>query len=883
MATTTLRQPDKVEKNSWRGKLIRWGVVGGPQLRRYARQELQGYDSLTDRLRRLQFGLSRRVLALRNRGAATREHAHVARDLGRAISGAFVLAVVLVFLARIIETAAISGITPIFGAGSPLVGFLKSVPSRAEFQSLLDTVVQVTALFLGLYYTAVSVIVSTSYKDVPGGVRRRILTEQAGNFYINLVAFTGAVALLMDGLLVGGWNPGWLNLGILVLCSVGSALAFVVLGVRLFNFFDPATIAQACVKDIVTHARSATSQGYRSGDPSFQHWYRKRAEDDLTILHGIVVLAASVRGRARESLKTALDHIVVLLTIYARLVPHIPTSSLWFGQRAQHPSWFSSGYTELSTAIRTNTGLPWKRVPDHFWLEQKLLESVSSGLNELLANREYDLVVSLTNTILHNIEGFASRYQFEHAIRLTRLLTVFAREERMRVGDPDAGPNRAIAIEALATGPIHLVLGLSQALQSFSPAAIKELALRTAREPVGAPIDYPVPTQVRKEIDRVRAAWDFERSAEGSGITPAWFWAHRVGRSYAEAVQDVLPQIATEIEYLFHDISTDPTPDNRDAVVISIQRGLETTHKLDYHLSAVEQGLGSLSTLATPVDTHDEWPDLALDALRQRTNSLTDELLFCLADVGTRLGTQVPSGDSPDTLGFAYTALTDACFRAMLQGKWELVERIYPRTLRIQIMAYERVREERKQYNAEYGIAALANVAADILELGGIALIAAEATDAPPKLVVKIWDEFLDSLGRSPAVQVLISMWDVHEQVSMSVLHPRAVQRSAWKQEMRRWLEGNGLIDRGSRSRRNYQVDNSRPLLSTYIRSGELRRSAGELFIADYLSARPEAEGVELSESVKDAQRGLRRIREQRQRRKDPDSRHDHGEQVEDE
>jgi hypothetical protein len=108
-----------------------------------------------------------------------------------------------------------------------------------SIQNFLNTVVQLTGLFLTLYFTAISLIASSVYARVPGDVRTLAVDEKVGNVYIKIVAVLGALSILY--LLAGivGFRVGLVGIAAVGALSIASLFSFLFLGKRTFNFFQP--------------------------------------------------------------------------------------------------------------------------------------------------------------------------------------------------------------------------------------------------------------------------------------------------------------------------------------------------------------------------------------------------------------------------------------------------------------------------------------------------------------------------------------------------------------------------------------------------------------------------------------------------------------------
>ena len=194
--------------------------------------------------------------------------------------------------------------------------FRTGAGSGAE-QSLFGTVAQIAGIFLGLYFTAVSAIAAAVYADVPGEVRLVLLREKVGNVYIRTVAFLGAFALILLSAITLGVRVGLLNVAVTGVLSALSIFAFVVLGLRAFNFFSPDTLVGYLIADIVPLIDASQRGSFGVANRAIPYNYQRRAEDLLGTLQSVIRLSSSRQSVTARSLLQTVRSIFQLVYFYA--------------------------------------------------------------------------------------------------------------------------------------------------------------------------------------------------------------------------------------------------------------------------------------------------------------------------------------------------------------------------------------------------------------------------------------------------------------------------------------------------------------------------------------------------------------------------------------
>ena len=141
---------------------------------------------------------------------------------------------------------------PVEIEGHPIKQFLAKLSFRSDaVLSILSTLAPMAATMLGLYFAAVSLVVSTSYNKVPGEVRALFVKEQVGSHYFTFLAQFGANALLLLLAYTIGFPVGLWSVCCVLLLGVVGVFSFISLGLRTFAFFDPAALLGADRKSVV--------------------------------------------------------------------------------------------------------------------------------------------------------------------------------------------------------------------------------------------------------------------------------------------------------------------------------------------------------------------------------------------------------------------------------------------------------------------------------------------------------------------------------------------------------------------------------------------------------------------------------------------------------
>ena len=830
--------------------VVRW-VRHAPQ-RRYEWQLRPIYWRLRRRLLTLDFWLGKGIFSGKKQARESVEAASIVAGILRTIAGQAIVAIGLIaglwFLDRYVPTAATFPIKP------------------DVYANLLSTVAQISGVFLGLYFTAVSVVASTIYARVPGDVRSVLMQEKVGTVYIRLVALLGATATLLLAMTAGGVHPHVLHLALITLLSVVAVFSFLVLGTRAFYFFDPTSLADYVVRDLFAAIRLATPAGIEWDKPSFQAHYQSLAERALETYRNLVSLALTEAHLGGRAAATLISRLFGVLSVYATEKVKIPGDSHWFKYELRHREWFTTDYTQIATALQTGTALQPESVPDPMWLE-KLAEQIAlQAVRVLVDQKDYRNLFSLLNaaqTILGRLgEGLA----LDEALRLYRAL----RPEVQRVaainGDIEEVEHlkyRLAIIDLYSMGLASLLLGTSKRVSQITAEAFSALLGNVnwleRRQIYGLNIPRPVVEQV----EYLGTGLEFEFRTEGTFRSPTWYReqlaAIGLGRCLASAADELVGELeqsaVREARALIEAGRYLPAAQ-------IIQRGMEGVEKFRYHMKEIRSCSERLGVFRRITDI--PWPATDWGNLEQRVEGAREELIVLIGQLVIYLAAVPKREGLPDYFGQAYAILAQESYAAMAEGKDDLFKKLFPSLFFSGFKAFERLRERLGQESQERFLVFSTEPIADLLELSGHAIIYSELdTKGFWDVARQLWDRYFEQLpDREAGVKFIDSL--VEYRRSLFAILPRDLARTSWKQHLESRLRERGLMEDvftrrfggGQREPRHASA-----VIRALARSEFLFEDPTDIFMAIYLANRPEAASLDLGRRAESFARTLERER----------------------
>ncbi|PYJ61824.1 MAG: hypothetical protein DME24_05660 [Verrucomicrobia bacterium] len=733
--------------------------------------------------------------------------------------------------------------------------------NREAQRDFLATLGQVAAAFLTLYFTAISVVVSTAYARAPGTIRSLIMREEVGSVYFGILAQFAGVVIVMLTALVFGYQLGPLNTLLASFLCLFSIFGFVFLGVRAFHYFDPAALVSLLNRRIWREVQSVTPEGYQWEDQSFQAHHQRQAAELLGNFSDLVTVASQKENLHGKGLVDVGQGLLLALNYYAKEKVRIPSSSYWFKRTYKHKNWLLTSHNELEVALVTGTVIQPDTVPDLMWFEAKaarILEEVCLQLGEL---RDSAGTIALTTSLQNHIGGMSQCLAVAEALQIFKAVVPTLRSQsgiEKITADEDASKatNRLAVSELYACGLINILLGFSNKLEKLSPDSIAQIlrsvnwlkseTLYTARI---------LPRRVIQEMESVRECFDFEIRVEGKITSPEWVQIEMVGLGCVRFLDEVTKALIVEFETTFgKEVETQLVAKNYVLVAQLVQRGLEGCSKASNcfaKLTTLHEGYAALNR-----SKEYEWPKIDWAAFQERFAALRVRLITALAKSSNELANLPESLFWPDFFGHAYTVLGEECFIAMAAGKEELFQVVFPAFFNLVLRANEKLRQ--KFLGDARNIRLSVDPLVDLMAVSGFAAVFAELDNKNFwKQAERCWNNYFDLYEDDKRKRQFIELLCAVVEPDWRIT-PRSVMRTRWQQMFGRVVHARGIFQvRAFWDDRRSAVNHHSLLVRVFCRSEHFFTEAHDVFLTLHIFKRPESAGVEKPHDVEYLERAL--------------------------
>jgi len=726
--------------------------------------------------------------------------------------------------------------------------------------ALLSTIASVSGVFIGLYFTAISVVASSEYAKVPNNLRDLLLKERAGNIYINSLSTLMAVSIILLGFKLCGGQPGILNSLFIILFGCWGIFCFVVLGRRAFFFFDPTQLSNPIFYDLKNQIRFSTINGFRWSDHNFQSHYHTGAAKNISTLFTLIELCSSEPHLQKQPLSSLLQETISFLIWYEQQKKLIPSDSRWYALMPRYKGWFLHDSYVLEMALQTQTSIQPEMVPNPYWLEDDVVEILSLTLEKLLQGNNFEVAYETITALSKYFENLGLDLEIKKGRNI--IGTVCSSIEKYYDTHPPKNIQEGhkeielVLFDACGLSVMFLALGFFKSISKLNTKSILKKIDAIDWQKIEKIYKKDFEPPLLPKLEFIYKKLKFERAVEGKLISPKWYLRDLIIMRYLELFQEAVNELISALENFFV-LKSESLLSNKSFILAAhhSQRGLEMCKKFSAHFPALKNLVEEFEKIA--INKELPWPKWDWNEIENKIAKSHDKLIEILAKCIPALS-QIEYRESfPDIFGQTYNIVCQDCYEAMVLAKADKFKILFPLLFYGSLAAHEKLREQLKGGQPETGLTIAIEPLMDILELSGYAKIYSELYGIPDiwDVCQLKWDKYFESHAQpKDAIKFLIASYEYRR--SLFQIFPRDILRTNWKMSLNNKLREINLIDDMSSSGyygvRKSKIEHKSPLIRAICRGRyEPHISASEVFIITYLLKRPESKEIEFEDKWK--------------------------------
>jgi len=810
---------------------------------------------LRARIQRLQIGILGRLFQVRYLAKHERANTGILLSILRVTFLQMSLAIVF--------AAALQGLDLVL---VPVLVSWWPMPDAASYVSWLDTMAQIGGVFIALYFTAVTAAAGAVYAQVPNNIRDLLARERVGNVYIRYLTQATFLPLCLIALHFLGFEPMRIAVPFLVWLAGTGIIAFVILGRRAFDLFDPTMLAASLFMDLGGWLAQVSVGGFKWEDRSFQAHAHRQAVSVVDTLQTLSDLAATHANLDSAPLRDFTLRALALLTEYQQRKLQIPTNSLWFEQKYEHKIWYQTEDSAVQLAHHTGTSLGPTSVAEYNWLESRL-HSIPLRCFELnVSRRRLDNLQDLLVGLDAYLAALATNGNVQAALGLShKVRDIFGEAASASVPAAEKQPERADDVgtaDAICLLPLRTLVAYRAALERRTPQATRERVEGLRWEDAGCIYRSGFVAEELRQLEWLLPRIRLESEVEGTVRTPVWYQQDLVSKSQAENLGESVGAIVNTGSKFFLDWSDRLVKEGQpwqSAAVLS--RHLEYLNKLEHHLSFFKASSDALAANRHLTDL--PWPEVKPELWVAAAQKFRQTLIRAGARHIVLLSASKKPEGVPDYLGQFVHETGENLFDALLDRRAAEARALIRPYLMGALVLFEQMKPSvpKPDVWTEQKLQIAAAPVLDILELSGYGKLFADlyTDDQLWTAVSGVWDRLL---GKQPWTLPWLAAITTGG-VPLFQLPHRGLMRTTWSMRVQRELIKLPRRDSGRGGFGDIfgaDVVHSSPLVRYCARYNF--HNGRDIFAALYLSRQAGADKLDWGRGAKDLIESLRREEE---------------------
>jgi hypothetical protein len=672
------------------------------------------------------------------------------------------------------------------------------------YQPFYLAAAQISGAFIGLYFTAISIIASTSYARVPTFIRGLLLKDRYSELYFRLLCTLFCCAMIQDvEPMVFGVYPARLNIGFDALLAVIAVASFVKRAQSIFHLFNYSSLLGTQKRDLVRCIERAQANSIFSIDSASQEFFSDRALRILANIETIFSLedSSDELGLQIDDLLSSVNALSKIALYYARKKSGISTGSFWF-RRIHVSTDRQAQYSDTARAALTfGMHLNNKAVPDRYWFENQI-ERIYFHLldSRIKKKKEVETAIKISVIINHHVQILISSLCVDKASKVAqtylddtlRIIPTLA--DSLGIRDVTLSADLILqCVSYLDTALLNLVVipfGLTQSITNLR-AKVNRLIGSVDFEDKNSLYSYGLPWEMLNDMEGFSELIKTEKEVEGKVITQDWFIKETIHRSYVNYLRTtteiLIAFISQAFEFVYNSDKNDQLSVITNAHILLLQ--YESIKRVSQYLNTIlEDGVILQSSEKGKFERSGEIAkEIEVSTIVKCGEILSGEQI-------------IPELESlRDYNGELYAIIVDGVHHGLSDKSIERFQKIFP-------LYFDAAISERRRLNKELSTTASPNIflratepLMDLMAISGLARIYTPLDELDYWQVAKLkWKAYLDSLGDNamPFVRALIAGYALHREAF--AITPPSVNRTAWTQGLQQRLHEMGYADTGS-------------------------------------------------------------------------------------
>ncbi len=448
--------------------------------------------------------------------------------------------------------------------------------SKSSYEQILTCVATAGPVIMGLYFTVLTFVSTSTHKNLPPKVQNILLNEGKSNRCLNLLMIMSVTSLMLIvscslwNIIIKGMSfVSWVLFTVALAC-------FVVLSRELFSYLDPKSWFVILRKKIEKYFKEIAKVSVKKINGTYCENLALKARE-YTEYFEIVYNKVEKNSSSRD-LCVLSEYCVGMLVSYQMQKRKIHPENEWFFIRTSEKKLYTENDHDFKFASKTMYQ-PVKSVNDFFWFEDKIEKVYVKIIAKIQEKGENDFLkktVGCLNAYLVQLilNGFPERA----FVVVKKMWAAF--EERLHLNSDDTNVNTLSELYDLS---IQMML-FSQYVCDFEFFRKKVNARKLLKYEFVFSGQYE--QFLLKDLAMLSDMLNYEKGIEGCVITPSDFLAEEVSLKFHNFYLDYFDQLSNQMISFF--ISKKDVVKNIPKLeALAIKKEFEYWAKWDYGIKKV--------------------------------------------------------------------------------------------------------------------------------------------------------------------------------------------------------------------------------------------------------------------------------------------------------
>jgi len=592
---------------------------------------------------------------------------------------------------------------------------------------LISVIATVSGVILALFYPVLATIASTAYSKVHTSIRNLLFFEKETQGYLRRLTYLTAFAVTVLLFMSLQMYPGNLILAFLTFYSLITLFGILKIGLGVYNFFEPSTLAGIVLSKMMNIIRDVTTEGEYWNDRSFQNFYYKNALEQTENLSLITSLCVNDNDLKETSFKSSMQISFNILHFYLLQKQKIPIDSLWFPNEYNHLSYFESDSTLRDLSKSTNTYIQPRLKQNHFWFEDKIISNATIAWHAVIRNGHIKIFAettlmtySLLNSLSRSIDIKTARIIFDSLLNSIKPITRKKTIEQ-EVVDYNDWKDELGCVEAYAYALIKFHIGIFERAKEFhSNKVINEFSKINWNKKETIYLSDFIP-ELYETLNKFQRFVLNEYYVEGKRITPDWYYTQALASEHLRIITGKIQEAITLIKYYILDLSNH-FEEQKNPLLSSflVHIGLEDINKIRFWIQQIKPTFSDIDNLEICKGEF-KWLKPEFELIEKTLTANENDCYSIISRNFEKLSTIKWNNQYPDVFSHSYSLLSSYLNKSFLENNPQIFHNIFSNFLKTSITAFNNLKQTFQHYSNPENI--VYQTLIDVMQISGCAYV----------------------------------------------------------------------------------------------------------------------------------------------------------------